>query len=98
DFHVTGVQTCALPILGLIIRERVAGVPIPASGTALVGLWKKEIEQKAGLSLTSLVKHFEDQELFARHARLVLRDLNLIPEGELDQADGDADDEDRKST
>ena len=41
--------------LGLILREKLAGVAIPPSGNAIVDLWKKEIEQKAGLSLTSLL-------------------------------------------
>jgi cobaltochelatase CobT len=78
--------------LGLIIRERIAGVSVPPSGNAVVDLWKKEIEQKAGLSLTSLLQQFENQDLFARAAKHVLRDLNLVPEGELDDADGEDDD------
>ena len=36
--------------LGLILREKLAGVAIPPSGNAIVDLWKKEIEQKAGIS------------------------------------------------
>jgi cobaltochelatase CobT len=79
--------------LGLILREKLAGVAIPPSGNALVELWKKEIEQKAGLSLTSLLQQYENQDLFARAAKHVLRDLNLVPEGELDDADGDGEDD-----
>ena len=79
--------------LGLIIREKLAGVTIPPSGNAVVDLWKKEIETKAGLSLTSLLQQFENQDLFARAAKYVLRDLNLVPEGELDDADGEDDDD-----
>jgi cobaltochelatase CobT len=75
--------------LGLIIREKLAGVTIPPSGHALVDLWKKEIEQKAGLSLTSMLGQYENQELFARAARHLLRDLNLVPEGDLDDLDGE---------
>ncbi|MEO7223811.1 MAG: cobaltochelatase subunit CobT, partial [Devosia sp.] len=78
--------------LGLIIREKLAGVSIPPSGHALVDLWKKEIETKAGLSLTSMLTQYENQELFARAARHLLRDLNLVPEGDLDDMDGDEDD------
>src|SRR5690606_40679000 len=29
DFHVTGVQTCALPILGLPIEEPTISIPTP---------------------------------------------------------------------
>jgi len=75
--------------LGLILREKLAGVPVPPSGNALVDLWRAEIEQKAGLSLTTLLTRFEDQDLFARAARHLLRDLNLVPEGELDDGDGE---------
>ncbi len=78
--------------LGLIIREKLAGVSIPPSGHALVDLWKKEIETKAGISLTSMLSQYENQELFARAARHLLRDLNLVPEGDLDDMDGDEDD------
>ncbi|MDO8359751.1 MAG: cobaltochelatase subunit CobT, partial [Devosia sp.] len=76
-------------VLGLMLREKLAGVSIPPSGHAIVDLWKKEIEQKAGLSLTTLLTRFEDQDLFARAAKLLLRDLNLVPEGDLDDGEGD---------
>ncbi len=79
--------------LGLIIRERLAGVAIPPSGNAIVELWKKDIEQKAGLSLTSMLTQYEDQDLFARAAKHLLRDLNLVPEGELDDGEGEDDEQ-----
>ncbi len=76
--------------LGLMLRERIAGISIPPSGNAIVGLWKAEIEEKAGTSLDSLLGTFEDQELFSRATRQLLRDLNLVPDSDLD--DGEADD------
>jgi len=76
--------------LGLILREKVAGITIPPSGNALVELWRAEIEQKAGTSLTTLFTRFEDQELFSRATRQLLRDLNLVPDSDLD--DGESDD------
>ncbi len=76
--------------LGLILRQRIAGVAIPPSGNAIVELWRKEIEQKAGDSLTTLLSKFEDQDLFSRASRQLLRDLNLVPDSELD--DGESDD------
>ncbi|MBK8083984.1 MAG: cobaltochelatase subunit CobT [Devosia sp.] len=78
--------------LGLILRERIAGISIPPSGNAIVGLWKTEIEEKAGTSLHTLLDKFEDQELFGRATRQLLRDLNLVPDSDLD--DGEADDSD----
>lgn len=75
--------------LGLMLRQRIAGMPIPPSGQAIVDLWKSEIEQKAGNSLTTLLGKFEDQELFSRAMRQLLRDLALVPDSDLDDAEGD---------
>jgi cobaltochelatase CobT len=75
--------------LGLILRERIAGVAIPPSGNAIVDLWKKEIEQKAGNSLTTLLSKFEDQDLFSRASRALLRDLNLVPDSDLDDGESE---------
>ena len=75
--------------LGLMLRERIAGIPIPPSGHAIVELWRSEIEQKAGNSLTTLLGKFEDQDLFSRATRQLLRDLSLVPDSDLDDAEGE---------
>src|SRR5690606_6612967 len=75
--------------LGLLLRERIAGVPVPPSGSAIVELWRSEIEAKAGHSLTALLSQYEDQDLFSRATRQLLRDLDLIPDGELDDSDSE---------
>ncbi len=80
--------------LGLILRERVAGVSVPPSGNAIVELWRTEIEQRAGHSLTTLLTRFEDQELFSRATRQLLRDLNLVPDSDLDDGESDEEGED----
>jgi cobaltochelatase CobT len=76
--------------LGLILRERVAGIAVPPSGSALVELWRQEIEQKAANSLTTLLSRFEDQELFSRATRALLRDLNLVPDSDPGEGDGES--------
>ena len=65
--------------------------PVPPSGHALVDLWRKEIEDKGGKSLDKLLTRYENQEEFSKAAKTLLRDLNLVPESELD--DPDASDE-----
>jgi cobaltochelatase CobT len=75
--------------LGLILRERVAGVSVPPSGSAIVELWRKEIEERAGNSLTTLLSKFDDQDLFSRASRQLLRDLNLIADSDLDEGESD---------
>ncbi|MDB5585775.1 MAG: cobT [Devosia sp.] len=77
--------------LGLLLRERLAGVPVPPSGHKLVDLWRAEIEEKGGESLDKLMTRFEDQDDFSRVAKALLRDLNLMPESEME--DPDASDE-----
>ena len=74
--------------LGMILREKIAGVPVPPSGNALVALWRDEIEARAGTSMSELAGRFEDQELFSRLSRQLLADLNLIAESEL-EGEGD---------
>ncbi len=75
--------------LGLMLREKVAGIPVPPSGNALVELWRAEIEQRGGAALANLAGRFENQEDFSRLARLLLRDLNLVPESELDDGESE---------
>jgi cobaltochelatase CobT len=77
--------------LGLLLREKLAGVPVPPSGHKLVDLWRAEIEAKGGESLDRLLDRYEDQDEFSRVAKMLLRDLNLVPESEME--DPDANDE-----
>jgi len=77
--------------LGLLLRERLAGVPVPPSGQALVELWRKDIESKAGPALDEMSSLFEDQESFARAAKQLLRSLDMSAEGEFDDPDGEGD-------
>jgi cobaltochelatase CobT len=80
--------------LGLLLREKLAGVSVPPSGQALVELWRSEIEAKAGKSLDQLLTRYENQDEFSRVAKMLLRDLNLVPESELDDPDSGEEDED----
>ena len=75
--------------LGLLLREKLAGIDIPASGQKIVDLWRGDIEEKFNGSVEELAKTIEDQNEFARAARHLLRDLNLIPDSEYDDADSD---------
>jgi len=75
--------------LGLLLREKLAGVVIPPSGQKIVDLWRAEIEGKFDSSVENLARTLDDQNEFARAARHLLRDLNLIPDSEFDDADSD---------
>jgi cobaltochelatase CobT len=63
--------------LGLIVRERLTGAPIPAAAQNSVELVRADIEAKAGLHLDDLAAAVNDQAAFAHVLRQVLADLGL---------------------
>jgi cobaltochelatase CobT len=69
-------------VLGLLVRERLTGAPPPDSAKAAVELWRDYIESRAGKTLDDLLPALRDQAAFAKRTRSVLRDLDLIDEGE----------------
>jgi cobaltochelatase CobT len=82
--------------LALIVRERLTGLPPPATAKALVDIWRPWIEERASKSLNRMERLSEDQEAFGRLLRDVLRQLDLaeeLAEGEQDQEDADSEEE-----
>ncbi|MEX1181378.1 MAG: cobaltochelatase subunit CobT [Cucumibacter sp.] len=75
--------------LGLVLREKLTGMAIPPSGDRLVGFWRAEIETRAGTALARLDRLLDDQEAFSRGAREVLRDLDLVPDADPSEGDGE---------
>ncbi|ODU21118.1 MAG: cobaltochelatase subunit CobT [Sphingomonas sp. SCN 67-18] len=93
--------------VGLLVRERLTGLAPPAAareGLAMIRGW---IEEKAGAELDGLALAIDDQDGFARLAKRLLEDLELVDgevapddareqgeedEGE-DQSEGDEDGE-----
>ncbi len=82
--------------LGLILRQRLAGLPIPPAGQKIVDLWQDHINSLAAGSIDALANHLENQDEYARAARTVLSDLDLAPDISLDddQFDEEQDAED----
>jgi cobaltochelatase CobT len=66
--------------LGLLIRERLTGLPPPETAKALVNLWRPSIEQRGAKVLRRLESLAEDQESFGRVVRDLLRALELAEE------------------
>ncbi len=79
--------------LGLMLRQKMAGIPIPSSGEAMVDLWREHIEQKAETSIEALSGLVEDQDQFARAVRTVLHDLDLLTDADMETGDQDDDEE-----
>ena len=69
-------------ILGLLVREKLTGAAPPDSARAAVALWRDYVESRAGKALDDLVPALRDQAVFAKRTRSVLRDLDLLDEGE----------------
>lgn len=76
-------------VVGLIARERLTGEKVPAQAQKMVSLWRDWVEEKGGTDLDGLLANVNDQRAFAKVARKLIKDLELV-----DDEDGDLDDED----
>ncbi|MFN3475689.1 MAG: cobaltochelatase subunit CobT [Blastomonas sp.] len=81
--------------LGLIVRERLTGKPMPAGSVAGVDLVREWIEDKGGEDIDNLALSLDDQSAFAALATRLLEHLDLT-EGQMDEEDSqdDGDDDD----
>mgnify|MGYP001218933822 FL=1 len=80
--------------LALYVRERLTGLPPPASAAALVDVWRPLIEARGNKVLKKLDRLIEDQAGFGRLIRDLLQALELAEhdgegEGEESQADAE---------
>ncbi len=69
-------------VLGLLFREKFGKIPIPKAAKNICQLFSEEIEQRAKLSLDELGKYIDNQKLFAKSAKKLLHDLDLISDEE----------------
>ncbi len=74
-------------LLSLLVRERLTGQAPPDGARALVDAHRADIEARAGKTLDRLAEAVDDQAAFAKLARTVLRDLDLIDATDEDMAD-----------
>jgi len=80
----------------LIARERFTGAkPLPATAHALE-LWRPWVEGKAGRALTRLSECLDDQALFSRRLRELLKSLDLV--GDASDSDQESDSSEQAST
>ncbi len=82
--------------VALIVREKLTGRPVPASGERMVELWREWVEDKAGADLDGLAGKLGDQQAFARVVRDMLASMDMAEElGDDDESqdseDGDDD-------
>jgi cobaltochelatase CobT len=80
--------------LALLVRERLTGAAPPKAARAMVDLWRPWIEERAGRTLARLSKVADDQALFGRELRDILKTLDLSEElSEGDREEGDEEQE-----
>jgi cobaltochelatase CobT len=63
--------------VGLIVREKLTGLPTPDNAKKAVELWRPWIEERAGKDLARLEASMRDQTAFAKLTRTILHDLEL---------------------
>ena len=81
--------------LGMLIRERVIGVPGPEAGKPLLKFWRQHFEAQLETDLIDLEAALFDQQLYSRLTRKIISRLGLEEEGTEDRPqEADLPDED----
>jgi cobaltochelatase CobT len=78
--------------LGLILREKLTGQPVPERAAAGVDLVRDWIEERAGGDFDALARSLEDQKAFQGLSLDLLRHLDLTLPDDLDQPADDSKD------
>ena len=79
--------------VGLIVRERLTGQPVPDSAANGVDMVRARLEEEAGDHLDQLAASIDDQSAFADAFRRVLADLGLADDPDRPDEDQSQDDE-----
>jgi cobaltochelatase CobT len=75
--------------LGLIVRERLTGEPLPEGARHVADLWRNWIDERIARDLAELPKQIGNQEKFGKSLRHILDALDLAPESETADNAGD---------
>ncbi len=78
--------------VGMLIRERLMGVPLPPSAVRVVDQWRDYIDEVLGEQFERLDEVLFDQEAFSKLAREMITNLGLAEEWGEDSGDGDSED------
>jgi cobaltochelatase CobT len=80
--------------VGMLIREKITGTPVPPSAEKVLEFWREHIEDCIGDKLENLSDTMFDQEEFSNIARQLISDLGLGDDWGEENSDGDPDDQD----
>jgi cobaltochelatase CobT len=82
--------------INLLLRERLTGLPPPEAAKAVVDLWRPWIEERATGTLAKLEQAVGNQAAFAKVARDLLSDLELIEsEAQGEESEGEESDQEQ---
>ena len=68
--------------VGLLLREKLTGQPLPPSAAPLMEFWRPWLEDKAGNKISELKSCLHDQEAFGESIRHILEDLDMPADSE----------------
>jgi cobaltochelatase CobT len=80
--------------VGMLIREKITGTPVPPGAEKVLEFWREHIEDCIGDKLDSLSESMFDQKEFSNIARQFISDLGLGDDWGEESSDGDPDDQD----
>ena len=83
--------------IGLLLREKMIGEPVPPAAQNVLNLWRDYIEDRIGDSLESLDSSMFDQEAFSDIARQLISDLGLSDDWGEEGGDGESDQQEEQS-
>ena len=90
--HLDSVEHAPLgEAVGLLLREKLTGEPVPPAAQPMLELWRDYIENRIGDALDGLDDQLFDQEAFADVARQMIHDLGLSDEYGEESSDGESD-------
>ena len=92
----TREETDLNPALQLLVRERLAGTPLPASAAGLADLWRPWFNKRISNLLASLSDQMDDQETFGSTLREVMHVLEIADETDVPPNPEDSPDEDQQ--
>ena len=83
--------------VGMMIREKLTGLPLPPAAEKLVAQWREYVNQHIGTDMAQLENCLFDQEEFSRVARKIISDLGLSDEWGEESSEGDSEDEEEQT-
>lgn len=83
--------------VGMLIRERLTGLPLPPSAAKVLDQWRDYLDEQIGDQLDSLEESLNDQAEFARLTRKMISSLGLSDEWGEEGGEGDSEDQEEQS-